>query len=333
MTKGKAMETTFSRDSGDDWDDGWSRAPHGLWTLDVPNGAKVLLGWLHSHSGAFLGGVTINQARRAVGSASIKVWFEALEAAGFVEIARRDNGSQSKITLKMGPWKALIGGRDRAKISAVTDPKLARTEEQGEDHHSSLREEELNTQVSDNSTGEPLDPSRALVKEYWDWYIAEHPGKKPTIAYLALVAVAKRLLKSGHEPDEIVDAMKNARAWTAKALSDEIARRRALAEDRASLAIPHAVVQACTKSSAWLLSHGFPVRDAMTVVARFMKSVATHNVGESMLRMAIAIRSDADVDDVYAGMWRANVDRFTGGLDDYPDAMERAYRNQYWRAT
>lgn len=308
----------FRRDSAVEWDDGWSRAPHGLWTLDLPAGAKVLLGWLHSHSGEFLSGVTINQARRAVGSSSIAAWFDALEAAGFLQIERKTNGKPSSIVLLTAPWLALIGNRNRAEIGSVTAPISDRTEEQGEDQSSSLRsEEQLDAKV---------------VREYWDWYCLEHIGLKPTVEYMALRAVARRLLKSGHQPDDIVDAMKTARAWTAKALADEIGAKKHASEGQPSTAaIPHALVRAFAKAQPFFDRRwgGLekPVRvEAMRRCAQLVS--AGYGIGETMVRLAIVVRVGNPMAD-YA-LQNVPIPRFEGELDDYADAMERAWTNRTW---
>ena len=321
----------FIRD-GEDWDDGWSRAPHGLWTLDIPNGAKVLLGWLHSHSGAFLNGVTVNQARRAVGSASIKVWFESLEAAGFIEIARKDNGTQFQFTLKMAPWKALVGRPDRAKISAVTAPKLARTEEHLEDHcSSSLRsEEELNAE-SRVDTQERITPT-TIAREYWDWHV-EDRGKPPTQTFLVLQGLAKLLVKAGYSRDEIIDAMKATKWMNAMALTAVAAEQKHKRDDTPNTqAIPAAIVRAFAKCEPW-----FQRRDLMrrpTESIYWMRLCASqvnfgYGPGETMLRMAVALRTG---NATTFALSDAKVERFNGELADYPDAMERAYVNQAWSA-
>lgn len=336
---------TFVRDSSDHWDDGWSRTPNGLWTLDVTNGAKVLLGWLHSHTDAFLAKVTLGHARRAVGSSSIADWFESLEAAGFVTIIRNNSGKPWRFTLHMAPWKALIGHRDRAEIGSVTAPKSDDIEDQPEDHSSSLRSEvELNDQTRDNAREPTLDErANSVAREYWDWYVLENPGLKPTINFLGLRAVAKNLLKAGHEPDSIVDAMKTARAWTAKALAAEITRKRAEAEQRTtSVAIPHGVVKAFALAEPWLTRHGISGPSGMPIVARAMK-LGGLEVGEAMLRLAVVFR-DFHRGETDGVNWYVNpalafaqkiafcesVPRSSEQPADYPDAMERAFQNRRW---
>lgn len=322
--------SAFSRDDSHDWDDGWSRVPHGLWTLPMTPGPKILLGWLHSHSNAFLARVTMSQCRRQVGSSSIFGWFEVLEQAGFIEIAEKVNGKASRITLKTAPWRALINQRDQSEIGSVTSPKSDYIEDQGEDHASSLRSEDSNESVRVDTQETEYQHINRVVKEYWEWYQAEHDGLDPTIEFPALQAVVKRLLKSHHLDDEIVDAMKTARAWTAKALADEIARKRALAEERTTtVAIPHSIVRAFGKAKPFFGRHAvisWPLeRDLMVRCASLM--ARGFGVGETMIRLALALR----VDDW--NQWSlANVDcpRFSGELDDYADAMERAWVNRRW---
>jgi len=318
--------STFTRDGQDEWDDGWSRVPHGLWTLDVPAGAKVLLGWLHSHTEPFLAKLSMNSCRKAMGTSQIVAWFDALETAGLVQVERADNGKPAKILLLMAKWRSLIG--NRADIGAPTSPISARIEEQGEDQPSSLRSE-------DQRAGQ-------VAKDYYDWYTLEHVGKKPTIEFMALRAVAKRLIKSGHADDDIIDAMKSSRTWTAKSLAAEIARKKAEADQRpATVAIPHALVKAFTKAGPFFDERRIAGRAMIAALMRICaRAMANHglDVGETMLRLAVVVRNVGDEmatdDELYLAVLRCDqVDRFAGELADYPDAMRRAYTNRYWRAS
>lgn len=317
--------STFTRDSADDWDDGWSRVPHGLWTLDVPAGAKVLLGWLHSHTPTFLARLSMNSCRKAMRSSSIVAWFDTLESAGFCAVERSDNGKPAHITLRMQPWRDLIG--DRAEIGAPTSPKSARIEEQGEDQPSSLRSEDAR--------------AVQVARDYWDWYANEHDGAKPTIEFNPLRAVAKRLIKSGYADDEIVDAMKTAKAWTAKALAAEIDGKKAKAENRLTTdTIPHRLVKAFTKAQPFFDAHAMMIPNTRAaVMSTCARAMAHHglDVGEVMLRLAVVLRDVSGAswtaDELYLRLLRMEaVDRFAGDLADYPDAMRRAYTNRYWRA-
>lgn len=328
----------FSRDDPDDWDDGWSRVPHGLWTLKLPAGALVLLGWLHSHTPSYLSGVTMTQARKAVGSSSIYSWFDALEEAGYVTVERGDNGKAARVTLLAAPWRALLGRRDQSEIGSVTSPKSARTEEQGEDHPSSLRSED------ESQTQERTQQQVAadVATAYWDWYKQENNDRKPTIAFLALRGVAFRLLKSGYADNDIVDAMKTAKAWTAKALAGEIDRKKHEAEQRpTTVAIPHSLVKAFAAAEPFLNEHGLRwpgLRHAVMTKCASAMSVHGFDVGETMVRLAIVMR-DLDgvaqwtADELYLRLLRVDMDRFAGNVADYPDAMRRAYTNRYWRVS
>ena len=338
------MSNFVSRDDTADWDDGWSRVPHGLWTLDVPAGAKVLLGWLHSHTDAFLAKVTMNAARRAMGTSSIVTWFDALEAAGFLSIVRRPNGSPANIQLHMAPWRTLLG-RDRAEIGAPTAPEPARKEEQGEDHQpSSLRSEGAIQSEGSTETPVKAKPKATAIgteaaQAYVDRFKAEH-GSPPVSTFQAIRSVATACAKRGYTSDEIVDAMIRSRVMSAKAVQDEIERGRSATEGNLGPAVPQAVLRAFVGARPWLYDKGLGGDNwmaAMQVVTRFVKG--GFGVGETMLRLAVA-RRDAravlyrqDVMELPFAMYRASVDRFPGELADYPDAMERAYRNRFWRAS
>jgi len=163
---------------------------------------------------------------------------------------------------------------------------------------------------------------------------------KPTIKFVALRAVAKRLLKSGYAADDIVDAMKTARAWTAKALAAEIDRKRHEADQRPStVAIPHALVKAFTAADAFAREHSLHapmLRNA--VMTKCAAAMQTHglDVGETMIRLAVVLRDLESqqtwtADELYLRLLRADIPRFPGQLADYPDAMQRAWTNRYWR--
>lgn len=193
------------------------------------------------------------------------------------------------------------------------------------------------------TTSEPISSSslrseealnRQVARGYWEWYIAEHPGLKPTIGFLPLCSVAKNLLKSGHQPDDIIDAMKTARSWTSKSLSDEIARKRALAEERTTtVAVPHAIVRAFAKAEPFFDRH----RTGATKEERqhWMRLATTlrhsgYDIGETMIRLALALRAD------WITTWSLqNIEcpRFPGELDDYADSMERAWTNRRWNVS
>lgn len=329
----------FDYDVDPDWDDGWSRAPHGLWTLDMPMGAKVLLGWLHSHSRKFLATVTMNDARRAMGgTSSIFGWFDALEAAGFVALVRGENGKPAKITLLAAPFRALCVRPNQSEIGSVTSPKSDRTEEQGEDQSSSLRSEvPVPTQVTTGTREKPGTPAAKVATRYWDEHKAntDHP---PAYAFKSLMSVASACLKAGYDPDEIVAAMHKTRVMSAQGVTQTINEFRRAAETATTgPAIPGPVVKAFGAASPWLARCGWQI-DPQAVMAAVTYFVTRHGfgVGETMLRLAVAIRDQGQTmttDSLIEWMWKAKVDRFPGELADYPDAMERAFRNRYWRAS
>lgn len=129
------MNGTFSRDQ---ILSGYNIVPNGLWTIPVSTGARVLLGWLHSHSDPFLAQLTVNKCRRIMGTSRIGVYLDELEALGYVQIIRAANGSPSRFHLAGAPWLALstrpsrdrIGcDRDRSHMGSVTGPISARVEQ------------------------------------------------------------------------------------------------------------------------------------------------------------------------------------------------------------
>lgn len=117
-------------------DPGFSGVPHGFWTIPVSRGAAMLLGWLHSHTDAYLEKLTCNVARRALRTSSIKSWLEELEKAGFVKVYwPASKGDRITVALLAEPWENLFGPRRnrRAETGSPTAPKPAREGEQGED--------------------------------------------------------------------------------------------------------------------------------------------------------------------------------------------------------
>lgn len=197
------------------------------------------------------------------------------------------------------------------------------------------RRDTKTTQPSQGSSlrSEALD--HQVAREYWLWYVAEHPGLRPTIVFPALRKVASKLLEAGHQPDDIVDAMKTARSWTSKSLSDEIARKRALAEERpTTVAIPHALVRAFAKAEPFFARrHPMKLNRAgqnEMMVRCSMMLARGFDVGETMIRLSLVLRAGDD------STWAlANVEcpRFPGELDDYADSMERAWVNRRWNVS
>lgn len=200
-------------------DTGYSQAPHGLWTLDVSVGARVLLGWLHSHSDEYLAGLTINRCRRALNTSSIAAWLDELERAGFVRVDRHGEGRPASFVLLARPWLALDrkraetgapkSARNQAETGSVTRPKSARVEDQGE--------EQLEDHSVANATGEVVTEAqiaRAVVSRWWDHVKAE-TGHAPEVNFIGLQRIIERLIKNGYELPAIKHAIVD--AWTASA--------------------------------------------------------------------------------------------------------------------
>ena len=197
------------------------------------------------------------------------------------------------------------------------------------------RRDTKTTQPSQGSSLRSEELDHRVAREYWLWYVAEHPGLRPTIVFPALRKVASKLLEAGHQPDDIVDAMKTARSWTSKSLSDEIARKRALAEERpTTVAVPHALVRAFAKAEPFFARrHPMKLNRAgqnEMMVRCSMMLARGFDVGETMIRLSLVLRAGDD------STWAlANVEcpRFPGELDDYADSMERAWTNRRWNVS
>ena len=115
---------------------------------------------------------------------------------------------------------------------------------------------------------------------------------------------------------------------------DEIARKRALAEERpTTVAVPHAIVRAFAKAEPFFDRH----RTGATKEERqhWMRLATTlrhsgYDIGETMIRLALALRAD------WITTWSLqNIEcpRFPGELDDYADSMERAWTNRRWNVS
>jgi hypothetical protein len=101
-------------------DVGFSQTPHGLWTLNVSTGARVLLGWLHSHTDTYLASVTVNMAKRVFNTSTISKWLDELGEAGFLTVTKGGNGKADSFALHVEPWVALFGRRrHRAETGSV----------------------------------------------------------------------------------------------------------------------------------------------------------------------------------------------------------------------
>lgn len=264
----------------------------------------------------FYGSVTRLAAKVTLSRETVGLVLKHLVEAGVLDQLEERPGGTTRYRWNGVPEipSPLTDGPDGGDGTSRRDTKTTQPS-QG----SSLRSEELDHQVA---------------REYWVWYVVEHPGLRPTIVFPALRKVASKLLEAGHQPDDIVDAMKTARSWTSKSLSDEIARKRALAEERpTTVAVPHAIVRAFAKAEPFFDRH----RTGATKEERqhWMRLATTlrhsgYDIGETMIRLALALRAD------WITTWSLqNIEcpRFPGELDDYADSMERAWTNRRWNVS
>jgi len=253
--------------------------------------------------------------------------------AAKVALSRETVGLAMKHLVDVGVLEHLEdrpGGTTRYRWHGVTElPSPLSERSVGGD--GTARRDPNSSQPSQSSLrSEQLD--HRVATEYWEWYVGEYPGLKPTIVFPALRKVAEKLLEAGHQPDDIVDAMKTAKAWTAKALGDEIGAKKHASEGQPSTAaIPHALVRAFAKAQPFFDRRwgGLekPARvEAMRRCAQLVS--AGYGIGETMVRLAIVVRAGNPMVD-YA-LQNVPIPRFEGELDDYPDAMERAWTNRTW---
>lgn len=178
-------------------DPGFSGVPHGFWTLELPKGAQVLLGWLHSHTDQYLEGVTCNVARRALRTSQVVPWLKELQAAGFLLIYPPEaKGERTSYVLLSEPWEQLFGPRRnrRADIGAVGAPGSAR-----EGDH--LEDQEKKTS-SPTASAE----HEEMFERFWKSYPKDRGTKKPAKAAFL------RALRRGHE-EQVRSGLK---AWLVK---------------------------------------------------------------------------------------------------------------------
>jgi hypothetical protein len=108
--------------------DNYSKVPHGLWTLDMTYGAKCLLGWLHSHTTAYLSTLSMRRIRGEFGcSGVVAQWIEELEAGGFVTIV--GDGKRRRYRLMAGPWDALATRPKRSQDVEMVENRPLETVE------------------------------------------------------------------------------------------------------------------------------------------------------------------------------------------------------------
>lgn len=128
-------------------DDGWSKAPHGLWTADLTPSAKLLLGWLHSHHPSYRSKLSVRRIRDEFGAGgSVDRLLKELEGGGFLRRVMPGPRKAGRIIVDVGAYFALVRKPDEsapdrapsAPIRGTTAPDRAHIEEQvgdqGEDH-------------------------------------------------------------------------------------------------------------------------------------------------------------------------------------------------------
>lgn len=152
-------------------DVGFSQTPHGLWTLNVSAGARLLLGWLHSHDDTFLAKVTTNRARKQFGTSTVPKWLNELEEAGFITIERGGPGSSNSYELLAEPWVALFGRRqmrcaETGSVASATSPKPARYRA-GTGAPKPARIEEQGQEIRKNTVAEATPPKGAVAVRIW----------------------------------------------------------------------------------------------------------------------------------------------------------------------
>ena len=176
-----------------------SAVPHGLWTLDCPHGAKVMLGWLHSHTDQFLAGLSFASVARLLGTdrKRIDAWCQYLAELGLLEVSRGDNGTPNRIILTDAYWALgrVPGAKHPTPLGQNTPGDLGQKTPPEEEHP----EDHLENAVATAPTGEPSVAQRAneVSRGYFDWYVKRH-GTKPILNFNAIRGLVTKALKAGH---------------------------------------------------------------------------------------------------------------------------------------
>lgn len=171
---------------------------------------------------------------------------------------------------------------------------------------SSLREDDaVETQVARDTPRAADDGAKPreqfVATAYWDRFVAENEGLRPTWKWMALVSACRVAVKSGASDDEIVDALiaHGGRPLSGKALVERIGDARRRAADRPNTtAIPSAVLRAVNgvatraenraalgrvayrdvlQSVTWLHERGTPIPQAIGRLAVFLRWCRDHD--------------------------------------------------------
>jgi len=196
-------------------DDGWSKVPHGLWTLDVPPQARLLLGWLHSHHPRYRARLSVRSIRREFGTGGAARSLAALEAAGLLTVHRA--GQQSRIVLDVPAYFALgrvapsgcqspaEGGTQQVPVGGTQQvPVVAPSGGHEEDHGEDQVEKTTSPLAPQGAAAVPAVPDGFAA--FW----SEYPRKvgKP----VAQRCYARAIERHGATPEDVLAGL---RPWVA----------------------------------------------------------------------------------------------------------------------
>jgi hypothetical protein len=153
--------------------DHYTVIPHGLWTAPLSYGAKVLLGWLHSHDATYLARLTNNRIREELGaSGSVGGWIRELVDAGFLTVEKR--GQANQFILKADAWERLS---DRK----ANQPKNGRSHEADKERAEKRSEPaDYRPVTSRNTVGNQ--PKNGHIEEQLEEHVEEQLRKENTHA-------------------------------------------------------------------------------------------------------------------------------------------------------
>jgi hypothetical protein len=182
--------------------DNYTQVPHGLWTAPVSYGAKILLGWLHSHSPSYLARLSNNRIRAELGcSGQVTQWIDELVQAGFIRVEKA--GQANRFILLARSWEALAHrecnrpenghheelDREPDEYRSVTDripagnqPENGHIEEQVVDqggNHSSVGSSE----IEQATIVEVVPEWEVQFEQFWRMYLRKDSRKDAVAAF------------------------------------------------------------------------------------------------------------------------------------------------------
>lgn len=296
--------------------------------------ARGVLAWLLSKPPEWTADSVAISGHGTEGRDAVRAAMKELETCGYLRREKQhlENGQFVSVSwVYEAPAPGNPASVDQASVDqAVSNKELSERTERKKD------------------AAAPPEPSleRALAQEVViEWW--ESLSKKPSTGMIAFVKLGERLLVKGWTQDELRAGIK-ASAFRTKDL-EAWKRGRAAEPVINPTAVDPSIVRAWAEIEPWVLSKGERGRLLIDNKSRVLPALVTlkrwgYGVGESLIRLAVAIRYAPDYalcwDPKYLADDQHRVVRFEGSvLDEFAagskhlslvECMERAYSNQRW---